>query len=306
MLPTRPYTITVDAANKEKPVTKVEWQGEYAFSIYGADANGGESRWLIKNEEAVKITVQKKWLDADGNPLEDSEMPESIQVELWRSENSDHTGNKEYKETVTLSKENNWQVELTYPARRDGGNWYYYLKEKGEEEGIYEDAEKGLFAVVYEEAERTQAILGYDQILTVMNRQTTRTGSLEITKTVDKVNAAYGDAVFTFKITNKESGEVYYRDLTFGASDREQSKTVILTDIPIGEYEVEELSNLRYQLVTKNNIAVTVEEDKTAACRFRNEQKPDENYSHSDVVVNSFRRNDDGSVTISKRRETVE
>lgn len=130
-------------------------------------------------------------------------------------------------------------------------------------------------------------------------------GNLKITKTVDKVDLAYGAPVFTFKITGPE-GLVLYRTITF-TNESELTKSITVTNIPAGEYTVEELDTLRYTLVAPSFWETkTVSAKETPEFEFTNKLTNDKYYSHSDVLVNSFRMGEDGTVSISKDRQVTE
>lgn len=139
-------------------------------------------------------------------------------------------------------------------------------------------------------------------------------GSLVIHKTINKLNMAYGAASFTFKISGPK-GEVLYRTITFeDVENLDQSITI--ENLPVGTYTVTELENLRYDL-KKYSVLVSgsewenlnraeVTEESTPTFSFVNEQTGDKHYSHSDIVVNSFRKNEKGEIVVSKDRKVTE
>lgn len=136
-------------------------------------------------------------------------------------------------------------------------------------------------------------------------------GSLVITKQIDGLNRAYGDASFTFRIENTD-GEVWYRTISF-TDENVLSRSLTVENLPVGEYTVTELDQLRY---TQQQVVVTAAEtDGSNTARvtledvpvfgFVNVQKDDRYYSHSDLMVNSFRRSGDGTIEISREREVI-
>ena len=131
-------------------------------------------------------------------------------------------------------------------------------------------------------------------------------GKLIITKTVDQVNLNNGAATFTFEIKGP-NGLVMYRTITFEeATSQETSKSITINNLPVGSYTVREMDHLRYTLVSANNVTKTVTSTATPEFGFKNVKKPDKYYYHSDVVINSFRQDEDGNVTITRTREVSE
>ena len=122
-------------------------------------------------------------------------------------------------------------------------------------------------------------------------------GSLVITKTVDEVNMVHGEATFTFKIEGPE-GEVLYRTITFDEEIANgASKSVTISNLPVGTYKVTELTTLRYKCVNAEQSKDVVAEQ-TTNFEFYNEKVFDKYYSHSDVKVNvvTFERDADGNI----------
>lgn len=129
-------------------------------------------------------------------------------------------------------------------------------------------------------------------------------GSLTITKTVDKVNLVYGAPSFTFKIEGPDE-LVLYRSITFeNATDL--TKSITINNLPLGTYKVTELETLRYTLVTANGVKGTVTANGEAKVAFTNKLTDTERYSHSDIVINSFRMDENGNIQISQTREVTE
>lgn len=129
-------------------------------------------------------------------------------------------------------------------------------------------------------------------------------GSLTITKTVDKVNLVYGAPSFTFKIEGPD-GLVLYRSITF-ENATELTKSITINNLPLGTYKVTELETLRYTLVTANGVKGTVTANGEAKVAFTNKLTDTERYSHSDIVINSFRMDENGNIQISQTREVTE
>lgn len=139
-------------------------------------------------------------------------------------------------------------------------------------------------------------------------------GSLILEKTIDRLNMAYGAASFTFKI-EKSGGETLYRTITFEEGDA-LHKSVTVENLPVGDYTVTELANLRYRLkefsvtvngeVMPNQNLAEVTQESIPVYRFANEQRSDQYFSHSDLTVNRFRQNESGGIEISREIQVKE
>lgn len=119
------------------------------------------------------------------------------------------------------------------------------------------DANTGVYATVKKDEEgKTLAYAGQYDI-------TVKTGELTITKKISKnaIKESEGDPIFTFKITNETTKDVYYKTLRFGINSeesREEGETQIeegvfnvkatttLTGLPQGIYKVEELDTMGF------------------------------------------------------------
>lgn len=87
-----------------------------------------------------------------------------------------------------------------------------------------------------------------------------KTGVLTLTKKISKkdIKASEGDPVFTFKITNQTTGDIYYKTLRFGEKGTEEQTTTnglfnvkaqtTLEGLAQGIYQVEELDTMGFTL----------------------------------------------------------
>ena len=87
-----------------------------------------------------------------------------------------------------------------------------------------------------------------------------KTGTLILTKKISKkdIRACEGDPIFTFKITNQTTGDVYYKTLRFGENSAEDQTTAAgmfnvkaqttLEGLAQGIYKVEELDTMGFTL----------------------------------------------------------
>uniref|UniRef100_UPI004055EEC5 SpaA isopeptide-forming pilin-related protein n=1 Tax=Acetatifactor sp. TaxID=1872090 RepID=UPI004055EEC5 len=282
------WTIVVDAY-AERPIVSVTGPTENQWS--GA-------AFLITNEKEVELTIEKIWQDLSGKEIEDVEVSEITVTIMRQHKDATLTQNcsecDAWSQTITLTKENNWSTVVSGLAARDNCGEYEYYVVENHVEG---------YVAGYVNGEKTETAHGYAQTLTVIN--TPATGSLVITKTVDEINMAYGAPTFTFKIEGPEG--VLYRTITFDDANV-TTKSITVEDILVGEYTVTELDTLRYTLnEAKSSYSPAVVTDSvTPEFKFYNELTNDDDYSHSDVVVNSFRQNDNGEIEISKNLQVIE
>ena len=124
----------------------------------------------------------------------------------------------------------------------------------------------------------------------VTNTYVDANGDLAITKTLQDMNKSMGrDATFQFKITNTETGMVWYRYLTF---DKAATKTITLKGIPAGTYTVEEMSSLGYEAVEGTPTEVTnikVSYNHTGEAKFENKSTGGNTPGDQGLVRNNFK-----------------
>lgn len=146
---------------------------------------------------------------------------------------------------------------------------------------------------------------------------TRKLGSLKITKTItddSKVDYMDGDPIFTFKITGPNNIEgqepqVFYRTLRL-SKDVGKTASIIIDNLSIGEYTVEELNTMRYTCTSDNPQTDTVQQNNTEETKntpptefsFTNQLTNEDYFSHTDVVENSFKIGEDGTVTVEKHK----
>ncbi|QCT72685.1 DUF7601 domain-containing protein [Eubacterium maltosivorans] len=151
--------------------------------------------------------------------------------------------------------------------------------------------------------------------ITITN--TLKSGSLKITKTItedSKVDYMDGDPIFTFKITGPNNIEgqepqVFYRTLRL-SKDVGKTASITIDNLPIGEYTVEELNTMRYTCTSSNPQTGTVEQNNTEETKdtppveftFTNKLTNEDYFSHTDVVENSFKIGEDGTVTVEQHK----
>lgn len=117
--------------------------------------------------------------------------------------------------------------------------------------------------------------------ITYTNKYSYQYGSITINK---KIEGDRKDSVFTFKITNNQTKEVFYATIT-GA----RSTTI---EVPIGTYTVEEVdSTVRYEEISMNpeNGIVEVSENGPAKVTVTNENTGHNYFSDVNTIVNTVK-----------------
>ena len=139
-------------------------------------------------------------------------------------------------------------------------------------------------------------------------------GSLVIKKTISNKDykAAYGDPVFTYKITNKTNGKVYYKTLRFTGDTTGIFKTTwetTITGLPKGDYEVIELDTMGFNFKSlsvdgynksvvdeRGSFTLEMNHDKATAA-YENKLAHTRRDTDTDVVKNTFVINDKNGST---------
>ena len=121
----------------------------------------------------------------------------------------------------------------------------------------------------------------------VTNAYVDANGDLVITKTLQDMNKSMGkDATFQFKITNQDTGMVWYRYLTFNSVGTE---SITLTGIPAGNYTVEEMTSLGYELVNGPKVVETVVSyEQPGSASFTNKSTGGNTPGDQGLVRNNF------------------
>ena len=159
-------------------------------------------------------------------------------------------------------------------------------------------------------------------------------GEIDITKEITKTGNINldGAPIFTFKIEyrkpgvaeNAEATETYYRTVRFGEGEKVQNAES-LKNLPKGTYKVTELDTQKYELksVENNESNCDVKPEKSSItftlggsnpneraniewtlgkAKFVNEKDAPNTNTDTDVYVNRFIRNEDGSYTVEQIR----
>ena len=114
-----------------------------------------------------------------------------------------------------------------------------------------------------------------------------------------------GNPIVTFKII--KDGVTYdYKTISFNEAQKNDTISVTINDLPIGEYKVEELSSSGFTPTLDNSVVsfgacnqLDHTKPETKVFNFSNKYVFDDDDKHSDIVVNSFGVNEDGNITIS-------
>lgn len=122
----------------------------------------------------------------------------------------------------------------------------------------------------------------------VTNTYVDANGDLVITKKLKDMNKSMGDdATFQFKITNNDTGMVWYRYLTFTEAG---TRTIELKDIPAGNYTVQEMSSLGYELEAdcSDTVSTIVSYKVAGSAQFVNKSTGGNTPGDQDIVRNNF------------------
>ena len=142
-------------------------------------------------------------------------------------------------------------------------------------------------------------------------------GTIELSKIIDEMEnyPLQEDPIFVFKIDqegNNGVNKTYYRIVRMSYNENEtfnSSDIPAITDLPAGKYTVTELPSMRFGFVNASlngeykdmtfSFEITKDKD-TANIVYKNELEFDDSFSDNDVVVNSFSKNSDGSISINQ------
>lgn len=127
-------------------------------------------------------------------------------------------------------------------------------------------------------------------------------GKLQIVKNINTANFANGDSIFTFQIDRLDKKgnvlDTQYRSVRF--DNTLEAQTIFIDRLPLGEYQVTELSSLRYEAVGESSKKETIKEEKqTILFEFTNKVIFDQYYSHTDIIENhvEYQRDEQGNIT---------
>lgn len=292
---------------------------EFAVTVVGNQTVSLESG-VVVNEKEKTIPFEFVKVDA-----ETKEPIAGVTFELFKKdeveENQNQTGDHYTQSLGTAVSDANGKVVFKDLVAGD-----YLLKEVAPAEGYFsagpwivkvikvaDDLKVELYKEVMvgdeekPEAERFYIAMGEAAKEMVIEniKQGPELGKLTITKQVYGLDLAFGAPTFSFKIEGPE-GLVLYRTITF-EDDSTNQKSITIINLPVGTYKVTELSTLRYQLVSPTGSdQKEVKAKENTEFLFINELKNRKRYSHSDVVVNGFRKNENGEVEIYQDREVHE
>lgn len=127
-------------------------------------------------------------------------------------------------------------------------------------------------------------------------------GNLQIVKNINTANFANGDPIFTFQIDRLDKkGNVLntqYHNVRF--DNTLEAQTILIEHLPLGEYQVTELSSLRYEAVGEASKKETIKkENQTILFGFTNKVVFNQYYSHTDIVENyvEYQKDEQGNIT---------
>ena len=121
------------------------------------------------------------------------------------------------------------------------------------------------------------------------------TGTVTVHKKLDLNGYETNDRpTFLFKLTDSQGVE-HIQAMSFNEKQNEQ--TIVFTDIPLGQYTIEEIDSIRYESVDGNLKEGNLTSDHTV--EFVNKKVKDNDFSDNQVVVNHFQK-DENQIKISQ------
>ena len=96
--------------------------------------------WKYMGGAAQKVTVTKEWKDVDGNALNDAEVPQSVEVELYKVNKNDTKEKTKLGDSKFLNKDNGWSYswyrDLNETKDENGNEKYEYLVREVEDSAL--------------------------------------------------------------------------------------------------------------------------------------------------------------------------
>lgn len=180
-----------------------------------------------------------------------------------RMKNADSAGLSQVN--LTFYTDKNCKEEITQEnlkKERPEQDTTYYAKAFLPVEEATDDsnANSTLNGVIYKNEAQVEAAHADGEAYAGKYDVKVKTGTLTITKKISKkdIRACEGDPIFTFKITNQTTGDVYYKTLRFGENSAEEQNTTTgmfnvkaqttLEGLAQGIYKVEELDTMGFTL----------------------------------------------------------
>lgn len=180
-----------------------------------------------------------------------------------RMKNADSAGLSQVN--LTFYTDKNCKEEITQEnlkKERPEQDTTYYAKAflPVEEATDASNANSTLNGVIYKNEAQVEAAHADGEAYAGKYDVKVKTGTLTITKKISKkdIRACEGDPIFTFKITNQTTGDVYYKTLRFGENSAEDQTTTAgmfnvkaqttLEGLAQGIYKVEELDTMGFTL----------------------------------------------------------
>ena len=180
-----------------------------------------------------------------------------------RMKNADSAGLSQVN--LTFYTDKNCKEEITQEnlkKERPEQDTTYYAKAFLPVEEATDDsnANSTLNGVIYKNEAQVEAAHADGEAYAGKYDVKVKTGTLILTKKISKkdIRACEGDPIFTFKITNQTTGDVYYKTLRFGENSAEEQNTTTgmfnvkaqttLEGLAQGIYKVEELDTMGFTL----------------------------------------------------------
>ncbi len=120
-----------------------------------------------------------------------------------------------------------------------------------------------------------------------------KVGNVAVHKHIDFAEYESNDTpTFIFELTDA-NGDTYIKSMSF--DEGQTDNTIVFENIPYGSYTVRELDSIRYEVVGSGEVSGEVDRD-LIEVNFENKKEKDNDFSDSNVVINSFKKTDQGIV----------
>lgn len=134
-------------------------------------------------------------------------------------------------------------------------------------------------------------------------------GKITVTKFIGNLGDASklsydGQPIFTFELLDESGKVVQTKALTFNDYSSTQ-KSVTFSHLGAGKYTVRELEAKGWQQIDAQgyqNIVINKDNPQNTSCYFTNKAVSQKNFADKDLVVNTVKKNEDGSISLNKVR----
>lgn len=289
------YTI-VETMNDGSFLSKVTEAGNKAFTfdtdtkvvrgqVVGAPGTNYNFTFANMKKETIDIEVEKKWVDAAGNPIIENDpinkpiLPESVTILLQRKTDKDevwfdvpHEDETKWESVLGEGYERSWEYTFTNLDKyvdndRSKGVWKYRIVELGEdgkilpEDGLWDVYQVSYKAPEFVSTNETQTVDSYEASITNIH-----TVSLQIEK-VDAIGGHLKGVSFQLleKVGPEEWKTVELEGVENNTVTTEADGICTFNNLPRGEYKLIETATAPGHTLLASPILITISE---AGCTY--------------------------------------